>query len=77
MGSAKTYKREVAVAGLAFWAGVTVYLFVFVSADKVESYRWIYDAVSSWTWMFAIAAYGVDAIGKQVLPVVRPNGVPE
>ncbi len=59
----KSFKREIAVAGLAFWAGITASMFWYeVDPARLEALRTHYDAVTWAIWAYAAAAFGLHAL---------------
>ncbi len=62
MSRRKSWKREIAAAGLALWAVVTVRLFVFtMDAQLVEALGTHYTAFSTSVWLYAGGVFGLHA----------------
>ena len=61
----KTFKRETALLGLIFWAMLTGRVFWGIAPEHVDAYQGMYGAVTSATWLFAGAAFGLDQFAKK------------
>lgn len=61
----KSFKREIAVAGLAFWGIITASMFWYADAERVEALRTHYDAATWAIWAYAAAAFGMHALATQ------------
>lgn len=64
--SRKTYKRELAAAGLLFWSLLTIYYFMGMdTAELVRAYEGPYGVITNAIWLFTTAAYGMDWWSKR------------
>lgn len=62
----KSFKREIAVAGLVFWGLITATMFWYdVDTERLEALRTHYDAVTWAIWAYAAAAFGMHALATQ------------
>ena len=61
----KSFKREIAVAGLAFWGLITVSVFWGAPVDRLEALHTPYEAVTWSVWAYAAAAFGMHALATQ------------
>lgn len=55
----KSFKREIAVAGLAFWTFITGYMFWYADFDRLPALHAPYSAVTWAVWAYAAAAFGM------------------
>lgn len=62
----KTFKRELAVAMLAFWTVVTYRVFWELDAEMIGALGTAYGTASTSIWLYVAAAFGIDAWAKQV-----------
>ena len=66
----KTWKREIAAAGLLVWLAATVNIFLFVPAENVSQYYTVYDIMTTMVWAVAAAVFSIhgfqDAINKRL-----------
>lgn len=60
----KTFKREIANAGLVFWTAASVYLYLVADNERIAALDAVYDAQTAFTWGYAAAAYGLHQIAK-------------
>ncbi len=60
----KTFKREVAVVALLFWAVGTVRLFWLVEPEAITLYKDIYAPWTTMSWLFAGGAFAIDQLKK-------------
>lgn len=61
----KSFKREIACAGLAFWTLITVSMFWYADTERLEALHTPYDAVTWSVWGYAAAAFGLHALATQ------------
>ncbi len=61
----KSFKREIAVAGLAFWGIITGFMFWYADVDRLPALQTPYDAVTWSVWTYAAAAFGLHALATQ------------
>lgn len=61
----KTFKREIAVGALAFWAFITAFMFWYADGERLEALHRPYDAVTWSIWAYAAAAFGLHALATQ------------
>ena len=61
----KSFKRELAVAGIAFWFVITVSMFWFMEATRITALHDPYFAATYSIWGYAAAAFGLHAIATQ------------
>ena len=64
---AKSYKREVALAILAFTLGMFTW---HVATGNQNAFK-VADRVFDWAMLLTVAAFGFDAVTKQLLPMIR------
>lgn len=62
----KTFKREIAVLALAFWSAITVKVFWFTEVNAIRSLDSAYGSVTTTIWLYAVAAFGMDWMSKQM-----------
>ena len=61
----KSFKREIALAGLLYWLGVSSYMFWGASIERLAALHDPYFAMSYTVWAYAAAAFGLHAIATQ------------
>lgn len=61
----KSFKREIAVAGLLFWVGITSFMFWGAEVSRLEALHSPYEAVTWAIWAYAAAAFGLHALATQ------------
>lgn len=64
LGEGKSGTREVAVAGLMFWAFITCWLFWWIPPEMVETYKGPWTDLMTTVWLFAGGAFGVTVAVK-------------
>lgn len=63
----RTFKREAAVVLLLFWCALTGRMFFFpIAVEMVSALGTAYGAATTMIFLFAGAAFGVDAYVKQI-----------
>lgn len=72
--ASKTFKREVALAGLLFWAVVTVRVFWYMDVHEANALAAVYGTMSTTVWLFAAGSFGIDCVAKQMGTGVTPYG---
>lgn len=68
----KTFKREVAIAALAGLLGLALYAMTGDDPALVEARSGIVSALALPVFLFAMAAFGLDAAAKQLPAGARP-----
>lgn len=59
-------KRETAVALLGLWSIITLKLFWLTDVNVINALNGIYGILTPTVFMFATAAFGLDAYAKQI-----------
>lgn len=62
----RTFKREIAVMALLFWAVLTLRVFWFADAILIGALGTAYGTASTSIWLYVAAAFGMDAFSKQI-----------
>lgn len=61
----KSFKREIAVAGLVVWLLATAFLYLMAEETRIAALTSVYIAQSGFTWGYAAAAFGLHALSTQ------------
>ena len=61
----KSFKREIACAGLAFWGLLTAFMFWYAPVARLEALHTPYEAVTWSAWAYAAAAFGMHSLATQ------------
>lgn len=61
----KSFKREIALAGLAFWLLITSFMFWYADVSRLEALHAPYMAVTWSVWAYAAAAFGLHSLTTQ------------
>ena len=61
----KSFKRELAVAGLVAWLAATGYLYLMAEETRIAALTSVYIAQCGFTWGYAAAAFGLHVIATQ------------
>lgn len=64
--ASKTFKREVAIGALVFWALVTVRVFWQLTVQEANALASVYGTLTTTVWLFAAGAFGIDCVAKQM-----------
>ena len=66
-----TMKREIAIIALLFWGVLTIHIFWKTDVALIGALSSIYGTASTSIWLFVVAAFGMDALSKQINPKVQ------
>ncbi len=61
----KSFKREIACGGLAFWLLITAWMFWYAPVDRLEALHTPFAAVTWAIWAYAAAAFGMHSLATQ------------
>ena len=60
----KSFKREIAVAGLVVWLLATAYLYLLAEETRITALASVYTAQCGFTWGYAAAAFGMHVVAE-------------